>query len=51
VVKPAGKTVQQHMGATEGTLHFVMILCTLGLWYPVYKHRKEKLARTEKHYG
>jgi hypothetical protein len=38
------------MGATEGALHFVMIICTLGLWYPVYRSRKNSLARTEKHY-
>jgi hypothetical protein len=42
----AGREVQQHMGATEGILHACMIVCTFGLWYPVYKHRRNKLART-----
>lgn len=48
--KLAGREVQQHMHATEALLHGVMIMCTLGLWYPVYRHRKNKLARTSRFY-
>ena len=43
------KAVQQHMHATEAAIHAVMIICTLGLWYPVYRHRRNKLARTVKY--
>lgn len=40
------KAVQMHMHASESVFHAVMILSTLGLWYPVYRHRKNALART-----
>jgi hypothetical protein len=33
------------MSAAEGIFHGVMIICTVGLWYPVYRHRKNRLAR------
>jgi hypothetical protein len=42
----AGREIRQHMGAAEATLHAIMIVCTIGMWYPVYRHRKNKLART-----
>lgn len=46
-----GKQVQQHMHATEGALWWCLIICTCGLAYPFYRHRKNRLARTEKLYG
>jgi len=46
-----GKAVQQHMSATEGIFHAVMILCTCGFWYPVYRHRKNRLHRTTRFYS
>ena len=39
--------VQRHMGATERAVHMIMIMCTIGGWYPYYRHRKNKLARTQ----
>lgn len=45
-----GRSVQQHMGAGEAAFHAIMIVFTCGVWYPVYKHRKNALARTVKHY-
>lgn len=49
-MRHTGTAVRRHMSVTETALHAVMILCTLGLWYPVYKHRKNKLARTTRIY-
>lgn len=46
-----GRQVQQHMGATEMALHVVMIFFTIGLWYPVYKHRKNVFERTTNVYA
>jgi hypothetical protein len=46
-----GVAEQRHMGAAEAVLHGVMILCTVGLWYPVYRHRKNKLSRTTRFYA
>ena len=46
-----GRAVRQHMGATEGILHWTMIICTVGLWYPVYRHRRNALNRTTKFYA
>lgn len=42
----AGREVEQHMSATEAGFHTFMIICTVGLWYPVYRHRHNKIART-----
>jgi hypothetical protein len=42
----AGREVRQHMGAGELVFHSVMIICTVGLWYPVYRHRKNRKSRT-----
>lgn len=39
------------MGVGEGIFHALMILCTCGVWYPVYRHRKNKLHRTVKFYA
>ena len=50
-MKQDGTSVEQHMHAAEAVFHGVMILCTLGLWYPVYRHRKNQLHRTFKHYA
>jgi hypothetical protein len=50
-MKQTGTSAQQHMHAGEAVFHGVMILFTCGLWYPVYKHRKNQLDRTVKHYG
>jgi hypothetical protein len=29
----------------------IMIFCTCGLWYPLYRSRKKKLEHTLVHYG
>ena len=34
------------MGAGEGAFHAFMIICTCGLWYPVYRMRKHAADRT-----
>jgi hypothetical protein len=36
------------MGSGEGAFHAIMILCTCGLWYPVYRMRKHQADRTSK---
>jgi hypothetical protein len=46
-----GKEVEQKMGAAELAMYLLMILCTCGLWYPVYRHRKSKIERTSKFYS
>jgi len=33
------------------TLHALMILCTCGLWLPVYWARKTRIERTSKFYA
>lgn len=50
-MKPTGTGVRSHMHATEGMFHMIMMVCTFGLWYPIYKHRKNKLARTTRFYA
>jgi hypothetical protein len=34
------------MSVAEGTVHWVMIIFTCGLWYPVYRARKHQAGRT-----
>jgi hypothetical protein len=34
------------MSAAEGMVHAFMIVCTCGLWYPVYRARKHAADRT-----
>jgi hypothetical protein len=46
-----GKEVEQKMGVGELTLHMLMIFCTAGFWYPVYRTRKNKIERTSKFYA
>ena len=46
-----GRSEQRHMHATEGALWWCLIICTCGLAYPAYKHRKNRLARTTRHLG
>lgn len=50
IMEYMGSEVQQHMGCAEAAGHWVMIIFTCGLWYPVYRHRKNTLARTSKFY-
>ena len=45
-----GKSVKGHMSASEMTFHWLMIFCTCGFWYPIYKSRKNKLERATQHY-
>jgi hypothetical protein len=45
-----GAAEQRHMGMIETSLHMLAMVCTIGLWYPVYKHRKNKLSRTTRFY-
>jgi hypothetical protein len=46
-----GKEVEQTMNPVEGLIHMVMILCTFGIWYPIYKSRKNAIHRTSKFYS
>lgn len=46
-----GKEVEQKMGAGELAVHLLMIFCTFGFWYPVYRSRKSKIERTSKFYS
>jgi hypothetical protein len=39
------------MSVAEGMLHWLLIMCTCGLWYPFYRARKHKLDRTLRTYG
>lgn len=34
------------MSVIEGLFHGLMICCTVGLWYPVYRARKHAVDRT-----
>lgn len=36
--------IRADMGTLESTGHLILIICTLGLWYRVYKMRIAKLA-------
>lgn len=40
------KAVVQHMGFVEKTFHLCMIICTVGMWAPIYIRRKRQLERT-----
>jgi cbb3-type cytochrome oxidase subunit 3 len=46
-----GTSVRQRMGTAETALHMVMIICTCGVWYLVYRSRKNKIERTTRHYA
>jgi hypothetical protein len=35
-----------YMRTTEWLFHWSMIICTLGLWYPFYAHRRRRIERT-----
>ena len=39
-------TRKQHMSILEGTFHAFMLICTLGLWYPVYRARRRATSGT-----
>lgn len=41
-----GREVKQHMHQVESAFHALMIMCTCGFWYPVYRARKKKIERT-----
>jgi hypothetical protein len=43
-------TVQGHMHQAEKILHAVLILCTCGLWVPVYWSRKRAARRVSTTY-
>ena len=36
------------MSVMEGAFHWFMIICTCGMWYPVYRARKHNADRTTK---
>ena len=41
------KIVSKHgMSVLEGAFHGLMIMCTCGFWYPVYRARKHSVDRT-----
>ena len=46
-----GMSVRQHMSQPEKIVHAVLILCTFGLWYPVYHTRKKQIERVTRFYG
>lgn len=39
------------MSAVEGLVHALMIVCTCGLWYPLYRARKHAADRTTTTYA
>lgn len=39
------------MSVLEGAFHALMIMCTMGLWYPVYRARKHAVDRTTTTYA
>ena len=47
----AAREVRQHMRATEGVIWWCAIICSCGLAYPLYRHRRNKLGRTTNVYG
>jgi len=34
------------MSVAEGSFHWLMIICTCGFWYPIYRARKHAADRT-----
>ena len=48
--QPVYRTVQGHMSQPEKLLHTVLIMCTLGLWWPFYLIRKRQIKRTSTTY-
>lgn len=46
-------TTEGHIGAPEMLAHALLIICTCGLWYPVYRARKTRAERRSvtRHYG
>ena len=50
-MRETGKSVTRRMSAAEAVFHWIMILCTFGLWTPLYLTRKRKLERTTVHYS
>jgi len=38
------------MNGIEMIFHAVMIICTCGIWYPVYRGRKRSIGNTTIHY-
>ena len=46
MTKPATIKSKHGMSLAEGAVHFFMIMCTAGLWYPVYRARKHSVDRT-----
>ena len=45
-----GKEVEQHMAAWEWLTWWVLIVCSCGILYPFYRHRKKEIARTSHFY-
>jgi cbb3-type cytochrome oxidase subunit 3 len=39
-------TSRRGMSVAEGAFHAFMIICTCGVWYPVYRARKHQADRT-----
>jgi hypothetical protein len=46
-----GREVEQRMSGIELILHALMIICTCGMWYPIYHVRKTAIKRTTKIYS
>jgi hypothetical protein len=38
------------MGVAEHAGHALLILCTFGFWYPVYRSRRSRLEHTTRFY-
>lgn len=45
-----GYSVRQRMSAPEKLFHTFMLMCTCGIWYPVYAARRDSIRRVTKHY-
>jgi hypothetical protein len=45
---PRRAVTRRPMGIIEGTFHWTMIICTAGLWLPVYLARRRSLKTVTK---
>jgi hypothetical protein len=50
IMEYMGKEVEQHMAAWEWLVWWTLVICSLGILYPLYRHRKKEIARTSKFY-
>jgi hypothetical protein len=47
---PCRAVTQGNLGCIEETFHWTMIICTCGLWLPVYLSRKRSVRSVTRFY-